>query len=153
MHSLIWGDFCEPKLKFFLELCDMPHDKIEKGIKILLLDDSFITNKAVAGCRLILSNDKKSGHIASVCVNPFLQKRGYGKKLLKQVHEQFDLDTYYLSAVNTAVGFYANLGYKQVGVKDIPKEFTKQMVRINQEYERLNLSRRIGAFMRYENKM
>jgi N-acetylglutamate synthase-like GNAT family acetyltransferase len=153
MHSLIWGDFCEPKLKFLLELCDMPNDKIHKGIKILLLDDSFVTNKTVAGCRLILSGDNKSGHIASVCVNPFLQRRGYGKKIITEVHRQFNLEYYYLSAVNTAIGFYDNLGYKQVGIKDIPKEFAKQMVRINKEYERLNLTRRIGAFMRYENTM
>ena len=149
--ELFYGNFYQEELKEILELCEMPTDKIHKGLKIILYDG----NISIGGCRSIFSDDGKSALLSSVCIKPEFQKKGYGSKMLGMVHNLLiknNVENFYLASVTTATNFYKKHNYTDVSISDVPKEFVKPMWRTYSEYERNKSQRRIRSFMKFSFK-
>jgi N-acetylglutamate synthase-like GNAT family acetyltransferase len=145
--ELIHGDV--DKLKKLLIKCDMPHNKVHKGIKFLLLFDGEV----IGGCRSIISNDGKSALVGSVCILPEYRKIGAGREMLQLMHEYVKLmgvKTFYLASVSTAIDFYKKIGYKCESIINIPCEFVKPLTKTYQEYEQGEYPYKIRQYMRYD---
>jgi len=142
------SDAYEPVLKDLLFKCNMPNNKTHKGYKFLIV----LRGIAIGGCRLILSENEKSGLLASVCVLEEFRGLGAGHALMDKVHSiAFDwgANDLYLAAVDKAVGFYTKLGYQKISSKHpVPNEFMKPMVKIWEEYEKSEYPYRISEYMR-----
>ena len=142
------SDAYEPVLKDLLFKCEMPNNKTHKGYKFLIV----LRGVAIGGCRLILSENKRSGLIASVCILEEFRGLGAGQALMDKVHNmafEWGVNDLYLAAVDKAVDFYSKLGYQKISSKHpVPYEFIKPMVKIWEEYEKPAYPYKITEYMR-----
>jgi len=113
----------------------MPSNKIHKGLKFLIT----LRGVPIGGARLILSENKKTAYVASVCILEEFRGIKAGYFLMKHMHAEataMGVSKIYLASVGTAVNFYKALGYLPVDVKHaVPAEFLKPMHAIWKEYK------------------
>ena len=92
-----------------------PRDAPDKAFKMLKDTDSElllyrIEDKLIGGC-IIIKLSESIYMIEFVAILPEYQNKGYGKKLMEEVHKRKGL---FLLESRNKKGFYKKLGYKEM---------------------------------------